>query len=113
MDEEIKNAIIESATLEICDRGFLTANLTLDYGVTGQCFGGYALYLPESFFNHKLDSGVAGHFIFRVMKIAGVDKWDQLVGKTIRAKASYSKVHAIGHIIKDDWFNPSEDFKSE
>lgn len=111
-DIEVKNATIESATLDIGERGLLTAYLTLDYGGSGQVFGGYALYLPKSFKNHKLDS-VAGHFIFRVMQIAGVDTWGQLKGKNIRVKATHSKVDAIGHIIKDDWFNPSEDFKSE
>jgi len=31
-------------------------------------------------------------------------------GKTIRVKSSHGEVEAIGHIVKDDWFNPSEDF---
>lgn len=51
-----------------------------------------------------------GHFIFRCMKIAEVDEWSNLVGKTIRVKYTHSKVVAIGHIVKNDWFNPSEDF---
>lgn len=109
---ETKNAIIESAELDIGDRGFLTASIFLDYGGSGQAFGQYVLYLPKSFKNHKLES-VAGHFIYRVMEIAGVNKWDELAGKSIRVKAEHHKIHAIGHIIKDDWFNPSDDFKDE
>jgi len=107
---EIKNAIIESAEITDSDRGFLDCWLQLDYGGTGQGFGGYALYLPKSFKHHKLES-VAGHFIWRVMEIAGVSKWKDLKGKTIRVKAEHNKVHAIGHIVKDDWFCPSDDFK--
>ena len=107
---EIKNAIIESATITSDEHGCLSAWLHLDYGGCGQGFGGWALYLPESFKHHKKES-VAGHFIYRVMQIADVTKWDQLKGKTIRVKAEHSKVHEIGHIVKEDWFNPTKDFE--
>jgi hypothetical protein len=109
MDTEIRNAIISSVSIDTGDRGLLTAWLHLDYGGSGQGFGGYALYLPKSYSHHNLES-VAGHFIFRCMEIAGVEKWENMKGKTIRVKASHSKVEAIGHIVKDDWFNPSVDF---
>jgi len=107
---ETKNAIIESATITSDDHGCLSAWLTLDYGGLHQGFGGYALYLPKSWKHHKVN-GPAGHFIWRVMEVAGVTKWDDLRGKTIRVRATHSGVHAIGHIVKDDWFVPSEDLK--
>jgi len=107
---EEKNAVITSATITNSDHGCLSAWLTLDYGGAGQGFGGYALYLPKDFKHHKLLSGTAGHFIWRCLQIAGVEEWSQLGGKTIRVKATDEKVIAIGHIVNDDWFNPSEDF---
>jgi hypothetical protein len=108
---ETCNAIITATTITNDDHGMLSAWISLDYGGSGcQGFGGYALYLPKSFTHHRVDSGYAGHFIWRVMEIAGVSEWGKLVGKTIRAKHEISKVHAIGHIVKDDWFNPSVDF---
>lgn len=108
---ETKNAIITSSEIMNADRSILEACLYLDYEVFGQGFGGYALYLPKSYNQHELKS-VAGHFIWRVMEVADVKKWSELAGKAIRVKASPFKVHAIGHIIKDDWFCPSDDFKS-
>lgn len=105
----VKNAVIESATITTED-GLLTSWLTLDYGGEGQGFGGFALYLPKSWTHHKLDSP-AGHFIFRVMEIADVRRWDDLKGKTIRVQGTHSGIEAIGHIIKEDWFCPGTDFK--
>ena len=109
MEIEVKNAIIERATLSNDDRGFLTVWLHLTYGGTGQGFGGYALYLPKSFDHHKIES-LAGHFINRCMDIAGVTDWSKLSGQSIRVRASHVGVEAIGHIINDDWFCPKDDF---
>lgn len=111
-DIQTKNAVIEAATITNDDHGVLSAWLTLDYGDSGhQGFGGYALYLPKSFKHHTLQS-VAGHFMWRVMEIAGVSRWDLLVGKTIRVRSSHNGIRAIGHIVKDDWFAPAEDFNA-
>lgn len=110
---EIKNAVIESVSLSCSDHGVLDSWIQLDYGGgSGQGFSGYDLYLPKSYTHHKPLSH-AGHFIFRVMEVAGVEDWDKLRGKTVRARVEDGVIRAIGHIVKDDWFCPSLDFKKE
>lgn len=108
-----ENALIKKAVITKADHGLLSAWLTLDYGGTGQAFGGYSLYLPDSFSHHDMNINYAGHFIFRCLEIADVDDWERMNGKTIRVKKDkpFGSIEAIGHIIKDDWFNPSKDFK--
>jgi hypothetical protein len=114
MKEEsvILNAVIESASISKADHGLLSAWLHLDFGGSGQGFGGYSLYLPKSFTHHDLNINFAGHFIFRVLEIAGVDEWEKLAGRTIRVRKvdRWGTILAIGHIVKDDWFDPSADF---
>ena len=106
-----RNAVITAATITNDDHGLLSAWLHLDYGGSGQGFGGYALYLPKDFKHHdKMGPNYAGHFIWRCMEIAGVHEWAQLKGKTIRVRQNGGGVEAIGHIVKDDWFCPRNDF---
>lgn len=107
---EIINAVIESARISN-ERGLLSAWVHLKYNGGGQGFGGYALYLPADFTHGGKPGNYAGHFIWRVLKIAGVEEWSELRGKTVRVKAEQCKVHAIGHIIKEDWFDPTAEFE--
>lgn len=105
---ELRNAIIRGATLSTSDHGVLSSFIDLDYGDSGQGFGGYALFSPEWFSK----ANYAGLWIWRCCEVAGVTEWANLKGKTIRAKYDHMKVYAIGHIIKDIWFDPSNEFKA-
>lgn len=108
---EQRNAIIESARIDTGDRGLLTAWLHITYGsAAAQGFGGYALYLPKDYV-HTGGVNYAGLFIFRVMQIAGVSDWSHLAGKTIRVIGNQGGIEQIGHIVKEDWFNPKAEFE--
>lgn len=104
---EEKNAVVESVLLSNADHGVLSGWVYLDYGGSGQGFGGHVLYTDKGW---KEEPNYAGRFINRVMDICGVTSWDKCAGKAIRVRASHSKVEAIGHIVKDDWFTITEDF---
>lgn len=107
---EIKNAIIDSAIISNDDRGFLDCWLMLDYGGSGQGFGGWVLYMPTNAWRTPEVKSFAGHHIHRCMEVAGVGKFHELKGKTIRAKVVDGKIEAIGHIVNDDWYSPKVDF---
>lgn len=113
----IKNAIIESTSIDMGGRGLLQAWLHLDYGdCSHQGFGGHILYLPKDFKNCTCKGDFAGHFIFRCLQITGVESWKEVSGKAIRVKLDKEglsgRIIGIGHITKDDWFFPEEDFKN-
>lgn len=96
------NAIITRTELSSADHGLISAWLYLDYGGSGQGVAGEI----------RLHARDLPGFIWRVLEIAGVTEWAQLKGRTIRVRSEHTKVHAIGHIVKDDWFYPSDDFEA-
>lgn len=55
-------------------RGIFTAELTVDFGGSGQSIGGYPL---------GADTGFAAGFIQGILGAADVGSWEQLVGRTI------------------------------
>lgn len=111
----IENAVIVSVEINDGERELLTAWISVKLKDGNfQSFGGHALYLSREYSNHELNS-YAGHFIYRCMQIAGVNSWEEMVGKAIRVRkpGEDEKIEAIGHIINDDWFSPSVDFSGQ
>lgn len=106
------NARIVSTMLGAEDHGILSAWIQLDYGNGGQSFGGYAL---DGKRNDELKmrepSVVCGHFIRRVLQVVGVESWEKLPDTPCRVVHEQGKVHAIGHYLKEEWFNPTDEFK--
>lgn len=97
---EVKNARIESTHLGKEGHGIMTCMIMLDYGGAGQGFGGWSL------------GGEWGmEYINKVLEVTGVECWEDLPGTHVRVKAEQMKVHAIGHILRDKWFDPAEDLK--
>lgn len=105
---EVSNAVITKTTITNNDHGMLSIWLHLDDGTCSQGFGGWRLYFPEDKFKSS-----CGHFMWRVMQVGGVTEWSQLPGKTVRIRRDDSggMIRAVGHIVKNDWFDPAEEFK--
>ena len=105
---EIYNAIIRIASISY-DQGFVSAWLTLDYGGEGQGFGGFKLYKPKG------EKDYLGYFVYRCFQTLEVNEWNDLINLAIRVKKKTleDEVYAIGHIIKDQWFSPIEEFEEK
>jgi hypothetical protein len=111
MSPEIKNAIIKNVRITNEEFGCLTIWVDLCYGLGNQSFGGYSLFSNNSTFGQS--KNYTGHFINRLFTIAGVNSFDQLQKKPIRAMIEDEKIIAIGHFLLDFWFNPKEEFKND
>jgi hypothetical protein len=110
MNIEIKNAIITGTILGKEDHGiFSTVYLYLDYGSSGQGFCGYSLNTPNGEEDTHIGTAWGMEFILRIMDVLEVTSWEKLPGTHCRVKAEHSKVHAIGHILKNKWFDPKVD----
>lgn len=108
-----RNAVIESADL-VFERDALTPSISFDYGGAGQqCLGAFVLMVSlDSPHRDSTERGpnYAGLLIDRIMRVAGVERWQDLPGRPVRVLQEHSEIHAVGHIIKDTWFYPKAQF---
>lgn len=72
----------------------------LDYGGSGQGFGGFAL------------GGEFTDYVLRGVLTTVLEEgtWEDLKGKPCRVKIEDGTIVAIGHYLEDKWFNPKEFF---
>lgn len=112
--EPIRNAKIIDTRLTMEDHGCLTFFLTLQGDGWGVNFGGYAI--AHGYRNAKTFKAEDGHGLeamMQIMDVVGVDRWEDLKGKDIRAKSTWrngAPVDIIGNLIEDKWFNIREFF---
>jgi hypothetical protein len=111
MSIEIKNAKINSTMLGYEDHGIFSFYLNLDYDGSGQSAGGYALdsYIKEK--DKRIGTVLGMQLIIEILKTLDIESWEKLKGTYIRVKADYSKVYAIGNLLKDKWLDFEQFFK--
>lgn len=105
---EERNAKIRSTHLGCEDHGIMTVWINLEWEGGGQGFGGYALDQWEAARNKRIGTAYGMQFIMAILDTLEVERWEKLVGTVVRIRAEYTKVHAIGHFLKDQWFDPAE-----
>jgi hypothetical protein len=113
---ETANAKISSVSLGL-ENGILTAWLFLDYGgSSGQGFGGFALDgQPTGRGEIRSPSPACGFFIARVLKVVGVEKWEDLKGKSVRVVRTDGwggTIVALGNFLEAEWFEPKIEFEN-
>lgn len=108
-DYEIRNAKITGTMLGYEDHGILTCMIYLDYGGSGQGFGGYRLDSYDKSKDKSFGSEYGMEFIKRILDTLEIDSWEKLKGTIIKVECSHCKVKRIGHALKDQWFDPEKD----
>lgn len=102
---EIKNARIESTSLGF-ERGvFFSFRLMLDYGCAGQGAGGLLLAKKG---DPDKTSGCSMSFLADLLKVIGVNSWEDLKGAHVRVRASFTNISSIGNVLKDEWLDLSD-----
>lgn len=114
-DDGIKNARIGSTFLGREDHGILTFNLELNYCSSSfQGFGSYALDEYDQDKKERVATAYGLECIIEILRVVGVDSWEKLSGKHVRAEVKDGLVYAISHILEDDKrFSPKELFDTK
>lgn len=113
MTTQIVNAQIESVSLGYQSHGILTMYLHLKWSGAGCGFGGYTLDEYNKATKERVGTAWGLEFVTSCMKTVGVEDFNQLKGKYVRAETEGlgGGIVRIGHITEDRWFNPKEDLK--
>lgn len=101
---EIVNARIDAADLNFGQRRMLIPDLAFDYG--GSFQGAFQIRLRSD------ESDIGGWFVERLLQTLEADSWLALHHVPVRikrGKGPQGEIIAVGHFIKDQWFNPSEE----
>jgi len=91
----VQNAQIESTHLGLEGHGIFTFSLAFKKADgTHQGFGNFAW--------------ISSELIHEILKVVGVEKWEDLSGKHVRIKrgqGANDRITAIGNLMKDNWLD--------
>jgi hypothetical protein len=87
--------------------------LWLDYGEISQGAGQYALDTYDGELKRRVGTECGTKLIMRLLKVVGVEKWENLKNQLVRVKHDEMQVIAIGNVLNEEWINFKEFFKGE
>lgn len=109
MEEKIVNAEITGTKLGYEDHGIFTftIDLKLSNPVAYISIGGYALDGYDTKLERTTFCAEGLEAIASILKVVGVDNWEDLKGKYIRVKSRGwgGTIDEIGNLMEDNWFN--------
>ena len=113
----MKNARIEKTSLGTGDSGLFMFWLHLDYGGLHQAFGGIGLDSPpkeREVGARRIPSAYGMDCIVRILEVVGVENWEDLPGKYVRAVVKNDRVVELVNILDDSkLFNPAVLYRDE
>ena len=116
-NDGIKNARIESTRLGTEDHGLFTFSLALDYGGLHQHFGGIGLDNPPKERVPGARRGPTAYgmdCIVRILETVGVESWEDLKNKYVRAEVKNGYIVGLINILDDDKvFYPKKLYEEE
>jgi len=100
-------AKITNTMLGYEDHGIFTAQLTLDYGGSGQGAGGYSLDQPTADKGDREGTGYGLDHIIKMLRVVGVDTWEKMNGRDVYAliEESWGTVHGLANK-----FHPTQNY---
>lgn len=110
---KIRNGVIKEARIYVEDHGLLTSSIGIDYGGdyggAFQSFGGYSF---GGFRDKKLKGDYMGLWVRGIFRVTEKDDWNRLPGTPVRVETDTGVITKIGHFLKDEWFDPGEEYKA-
>lgn len=107
----ILNARITKTFLGIEDHGIFTFSISVVIEGGRICsIGNYGL--SQTIHGEEQYTAKTSEAICRILKVVGVDSWEQLKGQYIRVEYNGldAGIHTMGNLMKDEWVNLKEFF---
>ncbi len=108
-NKDKQNARIERTMLGVEDHGIMSFYLYLDYGGSGQGFGGYGLDEYDKELKRRKGHAFGLEVIMQILRVVGVEKWEDLPGRFVRVTGTMTKLTRLYNVLDDSRFLDMEE----